>query len=87
MFPLSTLITKRFSHAKYVTTTFFPKLKLKIVVFYNSKVEYMLPLVTLITKRFSEVKLSLNSQGWLSFAKASCKFRKEKLKENAVNGV
>ena len=53
MFPLSTLFTKRFSHAKYVTTTFFPKLKLKIALFYNSKVEYMLPLVTLITKRFS----------------------------------
>ena len=68
MFPLSTLITQRFSHVKYVTSTFFLSKKLKIVLFYNSKLEFMFPLVTLITKRFSQVKLSLNSQGWLSFA-------------------
>ena len=68
MFPLSTLITQRFSHVKYVTTTFFPDKKLIIVLFYKSKQEFMFPLVALTTKRFSQVKLSLNSQGWLSFA-------------------
>ena len=29
MFPLSTLITQRFSYVKYVTSTFFPKQKVQ----------------------------------------------------------
>ena len=87
MFPLSTLITQRFSHVKYVTSTFFLNKKLKIVLFYNSKLEFMFPLVTLITKRFSQVKLSLNSQGWLSFATQVASSENKSERKKTVNGL
>ena len=61
--------------------------KLKKVLFYNSKLEFMFPLVTLITKRFSQVKLSLNSQGWLSFATQAASSENNSEKKTAVNGV
>ena len=61
--------------------------KLKIVLFYNSKLEFMFPLVTLITKRFSKVKLSLNSQGWLSFATQAASSENNSERKKAVNCV
>ena len=87
MFPLSTLITQHFSHVKYVTTTFFLDKKLRIVLFYNSKLEFMFSLVTLITKRFSQVKLSLNSEGWLSFATQVASSENKSNRKRAVNSV
>ena len=87
MFPLSTLITQHFSHVKYVTTTFFLDKKLRIVLFYNSKLEFMFSLVTLITKRFSQVKLSLNSEGWLSFATQVASSENKSKRKRAVNSV
>ena len=70
-----------------MTITFFLAKKLKIVLFYNSKLEFMFPLVTLITKRFSQVKLSLNSQVWLSFATQVASSENKTERKKAVNGV
>ena len=47
----------------------------------------MFPLVTFITKRFWQVKLSLNSQGWLSFATQVASSENKSEKKKAVNGV
>ena len=70
-----------------MTATYFLDKKLKIVLFYNSKQEFMFPLVALITKRFSQVKLSLNSQGWLSFATQVASSENKTERKKAVNGV
>ena len=43
MFPLSTLITQRFSHVKYVTTTFFSKQKIENSVILQFKARIYVP--------------------------------------------
>ena len=70
-----------------MTTTYFLDKKLKIVLFYNSKQEFVFLLVTLSIKRFSSVKLSLNSQGWLSFATQAASSENKTERKKAVNGV